>query len=291
MTDQDMTDQEMNAAYAVDGESTEQDDDTARLEADIEATRDEMTGTVEAIGDRLAPSNIVKEATSTVREATVGKVGDMTSTATEALSGAGTTVQETGSGILETIKQNPIPAAMAGIGIAWLWTHRADGGMNKFGSMDEWSSRGRTGYGRTGYGSSYGMNTQSWDTGNGGSERWSGGQTSGDQMQSGGIGDKVGDVTDELGRRASDVGDMAGRVPSQIGGGAQGLARQAQDVMEQSPLAAGAVALAVGAAISMALPATQAERRVIGPTAGQMLGQVESTATDALQKARDTTNA
>jgi hypothetical protein len=285
MTDQDMTDEVMNAGYAADVDAIEGDDDTARLEADIAATREEMTGTVEAIGDRLAPSNIVKEATSTVREATVGKVGDMTSTASDALSGAGTTVQETGSGILETIKQNPIPAAMAGIGIAWLWTHRADGGMNKFGSMDDWRARGRTGY------SGYGTNTQSWDSGYGGSDRWSDSQMSGDQMQSGGIGDKVGDVTDELGRRAADVGDMAGRVPSQLGGGAQGLARQAQDVMEQSPLAAGAVALAVGAAISMALPATQAERRVLGPTAGQVLGQVESTATDALQKARDTTTA
>src|SRR3954463_3550748 len=162
------------------------DDEAARLEADIAATREEMTGTVEAIGDRLAPSSLVKEATSTVRDATVGKVGDMTSTATDALSGAGMTVQETGSGILETIKQNPIPAAMAGVGIAWLWTHRADGGMNKYGSMDDWRARGRT---------SYGMNTQSWDTGYGGSDQWAGGgQMSGDQMQSGGIGDKVGDV-------------------------------------------------------------------------------------------------
>src|SRR3954451_15312441 len=184
MTDQDMTDQEMNAAYAVDGEISEQDDDTARLEADIEATRDEMTGTVEAIGDRLAPSNIVKEATSTVREATVGKVGDMTSTATDALSGAGTTVQETGSGLLETVKQNPIPAAMAGIGIAWLWTHRANSSMNKGDYQSFYGSdRGR-----------YGMSSTSWNQGSGGtSDAWLR-----DDMPSEGIGDKVGDVKDEL---------------------------------------------------------------------------------------------
>src|SRR4051794_39749915 len=84
------------------------DDDAARLEAEIAATREDMTETVEAIGDRLTPGNIVKGATSTVRDATVGKVGDMTSTATDALSGAGNTVQQTGSGLLETVKQNPI---------------------------------------------------------------------------------------------------------------------------------------------------------------------------------------
>jgi len=279
------------------------DDEAARLEADIAATREEMTGTVEAIGDRLAPSSLVKEATSTVRDATVGKVGDMTSTATDALSGAGSTVQQTGSGILETIKQNPIPAALTGIGLAWMWTHRANASMGKSdwqGSYGQGSygqgSYGQGSYGQGSYGferSGYGTSSDRWGTGTGsgtGYDAWAG-----DQTQSEGIGDKVGekvgDVTDEVGRRASQMGDVAGRVPSQIGGGAQGIARQAQDVIEQSPLAVGAVALAVGTAISMVLPVTQTERRVLGPTAGQVLGKVEDTATDALQKARETTPA
>jgi len=274
MSEQERTDVE-DGVYA---EADSADDEANRIEADIAATRDEMTGTVEAIGDRLAPSNIVKEATSTVREATVGKVEDMTSTASDALSGAGSTVQETGAGVLETIKQNPIPAALAGLGIAWMWTHRANSSSNMS------ASRGRTPYWPEASG--YGARSRYQDTGYAGSDAWSEQGT-----QQDGIGDKVGEVTDELGRRASQMGDAAGRMPSQLGGGAQGLARQAQDLMEQSPLAAGAVALAVGAAISMVLPVTQTERRVLGPTAGQVLGKVEDTATDALQKARETTPA
>jgi hypothetical protein len=244
-------------------------EDAARLEAEIAATRDEMTGTVEAIGDRLDPGNIVQEAKNTVRDATVGKVGEMTSTATEALSGAGTTVQETGSGLVETIKQNPIPAALAGAGIAWLWTHRAQTPKNDYGS-------GR-----------YRQGIDAWDTGYGAA----GSSWSGDRMStSEGIGDKVGDVTDEVGRRVSQVGDKVGQLPDRVGGGASGMTRQAQQLLEESPLAVGAVAMAVGAAISMALPVTQTERRVIGPKAGQMLGQVEDTATEALQKVQDSTN-
>jgi hypothetical protein len=69
------------------------------------------------------------------------------------------------------------------------------------------------------------------------------------------------------------------------------MTRQAQQLLEESPLAVGAVAMAVGAAIGMALPATQTERRVIGAKAGQMLGQVEETATEALQKVQESTNA
>jgi hypothetical protein len=239
--------------------------DAASIEADIAQTREQMTGTVEAIGDRLDPGAIVESAKQTVRDATVGKVEDMTTTATEALSGAGTTVQERGSGVLQTIKQNPIPAAMAGLGIAWLWTHRADAPKTQ------------------GYGGSRVQRTDAWDTAYGGASGWS------DESTSDRIGDKVGDAAESMGRRVSDVGDAMGRLPSQVGGTADGLSSQAQRLIDESPLAVGAVAIAVGAAISMALPVTQTERRVLGPAAGQVLGSVQDTATEALQKVQEAT--
>jgi hypothetical protein len=242
------------------GETDAAGDDAARIEADIAQTRDEMTGTVEAIGDRLAPESIVANAKQTVRDATVGKVEEMTSTATEALTDAGTTVQATGSGVLETIKQNPIPAALAGLGIAWLWTHRVD-------------TPAPRGYGA--------MRSPTWDAGYGGASAWS------PESDTAGIGDKVGDVADTVGRRVSDVGDAMGQLPRQVGGSADGLSRQAQRLMDESPLAVAAAAVAIGAAISMALPITQTERRVLGPAAGQVIGSVQDTATEALQKVQE----
>jgi hypothetical protein len=80
-------------------------------------------------------------------------------------------------------------------------------------------------------------------------------------------------------------------MPAQVGGTAESVARQTQRLIEESPLAVGAAALAVGAAIAMALPATQVERRVLGPAAGQVLGTVEDTATGALQKVQEETPA
>jgi hypothetical protein len=251
----------MNEARDVtSGEADASGDDAARIEADIAQTRDEMTGTVEAIGDRLAPESIVANAKQTVRDATVGRVEDMTSTATEALTDAGTTVQATGSGLLETIKQNPVPAAFAGLGIAWLWTHRADTSASR-------------GYPTT--------RSTTWDTGYGGANAWS------PESDTAGIGDKMGDVADTVGRRVSDVGDAVGQLPRQVGGSADGLSRQAQRLMDESPLAVAAAAVAIGAAISMALPLTQTERRVLGPAAGQVIGSVQDTATEALQKVQE----
>jgi hypothetical protein len=238
-------------------------DDADRIEAEIAETREEMTGTVEAIGDRLSPSTILDEAKQTVRNATVGKVEDMTATATETLSGATSTVQETGSGIVETLKQNPVPAAIAGIGIAWLWTHRAQGSKT------------------SAWGGSSSRRTDAWDMGYGGA--------SVPDRSSDAIGDKLGDAADSVGRRISGVGDVVAGVPGQVGGGAESVTRQAQRLIEESPLAVGAAALAVGAAIAMVLPATQVERRVLGPAAGQVLGTVEGTATEALQKVQEET--
>ena len=89
--------------------------------AEIEQTRQEMTGTVEAIGDRLAPKNVMKDATQAVKEATVGKVEDMASQASGFIGGATSSAQGAGGGVIETIKSNPVPALMTGVGLAWLF--------------------------------------------------------------------------------------------------------------------------------------------------------------------------
>jgi hypothetical protein len=243
-------------------------DEAARIEADIAETRERMTGTVEAIGDRLDPANIIDDAKQTVREATVGKVEDMTSTATEALGSAGSTVQDTGHGLLETVRQNPIPAALAGLGIAWLWTHRVSASRSEM-----------SGYPRR-------FDESQWDRGYGGAGS-RGGSWSSEASTSEGITDKLSDVTDAVGRRVSGVGDAVGRLPDNVGGSADGMSRQAQRIIEDSPLVAGAIALAVGAAISLALPTTQVERRVLGPAGERVLDSVETGATGALEKATE----
>jgi hypothetical protein len=90
------------------------------LVGDIVETRDEMTVTVEEIGDRLDPQNIIEGAKETVREATVGKVETMANTAGMMVTDAGDTVREAGSGLVDRITSNPIPAAMVGLGLGWL---------------------------------------------------------------------------------------------------------------------------------------------------------------------------
>ena len=79
--------------------------DPAQIERDIERTRADMTETIDALGARFQPSYLKEQA----QEAIVD------------------TARTAGTSMMDTIKDNPIPAAMAGLSIAWLFANRSSG--------------------------------------------------------------------------------------------------------------------------------------------------------------------
>jgi hypothetical protein len=121
-------------AYVTSDADTDSSSETEAIVEDIEQTRTELSGTIDAIQDRLNPDHLKDQAREMVRDATVGKAQDMVHSASD-------TARDTGNGILETIKQNPLPAALAGIGIGWLWKNRSQS-QNSY-------SQSRYNYGRT----------------------------------------------------------------------------------------------------------------------------------------------
>jgi hypothetical protein len=250
------------------------DPETAEKLGEIEQTRAAMHDTVEEIGDRLAPSTIVQNAKETVRDATVGKVEDMADSASQMFSDAGSTAQEAGYGIVETVRRNPIPAALAGIGIAWLVTHRASPQPRSW-DRAGWSERRRSGpY-------SSGLDTDDRGmTGSVGAKAGAVGEKVGEIGDR--VGQKVGQGVDSLSEQAERVGDRVGEVPEEMGYRVHDLSEQARTLIQDSPLAVGAVAVAVGTALGAALPATSMERRVLRPATEKAIGTAEETATKAL---------
>jgi len=95
-------------------DGVEKTDETEAIRADIEQTRTQMSATIDAIQEKLNPQNIVDQAKGAVREATIGRVENMVSEVRQ-------TAQEASSGFLDTIKDNPIPTAMAAVGLGWLF--------------------------------------------------------------------------------------------------------------------------------------------------------------------------
>src|SRR3954468_8896207 len=114
-------------------------DEEELLVADIEITRNELSGTISEIGNRLAPETIAAETRARVREATVGRFEDFKRE-------AGQTMEQTRTGIVETIRTNPVPAAIAAVGVGWLVKRYRDQEPERM-AMNSWSgSRGNLRY-------------------------------------------------------------------------------------------------------------------------------------------------
>ena len=90
------------------------------IRASIEETRERISHDLDEIGERLNPHNVKEDIKEGIREATIGRVEEMAREAGQRLSQAS-------SGLVQTIKDNPVPAVIAGVGIAWLFFGQSSG--------------------------------------------------------------------------------------------------------------------------------------------------------------------
>lgn len=217
--------------------------EAAEIRADIEVTRVEMGGTLNELGDRLEPGNLFEEARDNVRDATIGRVED--------------TARGISDMVLETIKRNPVPAAMAGAGLALLWANRSNG----------------NGHDRNGYGDGYGAQPKP--------ER--------------GVGDKIGEaagmVGDTVGGAAGNLGSAVGEASENIGQGVgelgQTIGWRLDRVMQANPLALAAVAVGAGAVVGTILPETSQEREMLGDASRQVSIAVRDAVDEAGASAKE----
>jgi len=280
------------------------DQDTAAIRANIEQTRSEMSSTIDAIQERLNPEHLkdqvkeqvkeqFEEAKATVREATIGKAEDMVRMAEQRVDDARLT-------LIETIRQNPLPAAMVGIGLGWLFMNRRSP---------------EPSYRQTPYTGRYGANG-SGDYG----RDWRRSEYRGDQRTYGRDYDHENVL--EQGQRAvgdtvSRVQDAAGHMASQAQEKVEGIAERAQDSVEhvvnqaqetagnlrhqthyqaqrfearfeqvlyETPLAVGAIALALGTAVGLAAPQTRQENEFMGEARDSLVEKAQEVAQDTVEK-------
>lgn len=268
----------------------------------INQTRSEMGQTIDAIQQKLSPDNLAQQAKDTVREATVGKVegalNDAGNTVQQAASSTTNAVQQAGTSLIDTIKQNPIPAALAGVGLGWLFMSMRK---NNQPSRQTYTY-GPYGTGSdTGYRGSYaGAGQPGWDyttpSDSGNAPQSGSGNAIGqgiNQAQQA-AGNVAGQAQDMAGQVANQVQDTAGQVMnqaqqqmSQLGANAQQTASDFQTMMRQNPLAVGAGALALGLAIGLAVPETSEEDRLLGPARESLTGQAQQVAQDTAQKVQN----
>lgn len=89
------------------------------IRQEIIETRERISHDLDELGERLNPHNVKENIKDGIREATIGRVEDMARQ-------AGQKLNDAGSGLVQTIKDNPVPAVIAGVGIAWLFLGKSN---------------------------------------------------------------------------------------------------------------------------------------------------------------------
>jgi len=300
---------------------------TREIRQEIAQTREEMSETIEAIQDRLSPGNIVSHASETVRDAASRKVHQMTNTA----GNAAERVMDTS--FIQTVRSNPIPAAMIGIGTAWLLmkgrsdsdryryssesyrSYRGNDWRNpggRYGTGDysgsygavgtagsEATGSGSAGYGTTGYGAAgstgygttgstgYGATGETGEYSGSGSGEYATGSGStgygGTEYRAGGY-----EGREQYGSGYGLTGSRGfGRSGSS--NWSNGRAQATLDrIVRDNPLALGAAAVLVGAAIGMSVPSTEYENQFMGEARDNVVDRAREMASDAANKVTET---
>ena len=248
---------------------------TEHLKAQIEETRSQMGDTIDAIQERLSFSNIsdqvservnhaIETAKDTVYDATIGK--------------AVTFMKNMGDGIsdntmVKTAKNNPFPLALIGIGAGLLAYNAMKPRQHRsFDGRREWSPRDT--YPEPVMAKS--MMTTAQDK-----------LSSASETVSTAAGNAYDTVSNKMADAYSSAGDLAHRAYDKAGEVGQYTQQQYDHYMNENPLAVGALALAVGAAIGLAIPSTHYEDELMGETRDNMLEKAQSTANQYIDKAKN----
>ena len=247
------------------GSDLDYEEDAEQIRSEIEDTRAEMSQTINEIQERLSPEHLMGQVKETVRDATIGKVervmetiGEVTEPAREAMSRAGSTIKEAGTSVGNRIWANPIPIALIGLGVGMLWMRS-----------------------RRGNGHDYTRNTSlrpsRQNLSGGGQTRYTG--------TSSGTLDQVKDSASNLAHRSTEaLGDLGSRARES----ANSVGTRFGQLMRDNPLAVGAVAVAAGTAVGLALPSTRLESEYIGETSERLVDKAQEVARGAIDKVQDT---
>ena len=249
---------------------------TEEIKEKIEETRNKMGETIDAIQDRLSFSNIsdqvsehvnfaVDTAKDALYEATLGKVREI-------MKNIGSELSK--NSIVNTAKKNPVPFVLMGLGAGLL-------------AYQSYSGSKNPAPGRRRLSGNHEFDNQGADSGS--SMLASAGDKVGDIA--GKVSDATGSAYEKLSSTAGSVYSGAGGALSQAYSKVGDLGSAARDqygtYIEENPLAVGAVALALGAAVGMSIPATRYESNLMGDARQEFIDRAQSTATDLLGKAKD----
>ena len=236
------------------------DSDAARIQADIEHTRNDLDRTLSAIERRLAPSQLMEDGFHYLRN-----------------NGATEYVQNLGT----AAKSDPIPLALVGVGIAWLMLSN---GRSR--GMADIHARSRVGDAASAVGDKASAAASAVSDA-------ADGVAAGVKDTLSSVKDKVSQTAQRISDTAQSARDSARRVGDtarQVGNtarqGAQRVRGSYDYLVSEQPLAIGAIGLALGVALAAAAPRTRTEDDLLGDTSDRLKDDVKQSGREQVDKAK-----
>jgi hypothetical protein len=254
-----------------------EDKNSAEIQREIDRTRSEMSETLDELRHSLSPGELVDQAMTYLKD---GGAGQFT------------------SNLSETIKQNPVPTALIGIGIAWLMM---GGGSRQtsapsFSYRDEGErfqgvgSRARNMVGRA----SEQASTMAQSAREGTSTRLQGAQAA-----AGGARERAGEMAHHTRERVGGMAQgvqhqmeaTADQVRSQMGYQTERARQSITYLLHEQPLVLGALGFALGAALGAGLPSTALEDEIMGETRDEYVQRAKEMGEEQLEKVQQVATA
>jgi Protein of unknown function (DUF3618) len=222
-----------------------------QIQRDIERTRAEMGETIETIRQKMSPGELVDQAIDYFKNSGPSQFT---------------------SNLGETVKANPVPVTLIGLGIGWLMLA---------GSRDSHPSRT--------------WSTASYARDKMGAAASSTAARAGQMVQ--GARERTGAAQERLGEASARLGEMAEGARHQMGEAADRVrhqvrtqSAQARDMLnylrDEQPLLLGVLGFALGAALGAGLPPTRREDELLGEMRDEAMHRAKEAGAEQLNKAQ-----
>ena len=229
------------------------------LEREVDEVRQRLSQTVDALGTRLSPGELLDQFIGTARE-------------------HGGELSRNFGGQL---KQNPVPALLTTVGIAWMMAGSGN------------SANAGAGYSSAGGSYADDADSMAGDGSNGSSL----GQAVKSKVEAGKDKLAVGKnklaegrqtAADGLDSARSSIGEHAGAARHNAKVQASELQQNMQQFMHEQPLVAGTLGLALGAALGALVPPTETEDKLVGSASDSATERAEQAAVEQYERGRET---
>ena len=263
--------------------------ETDEIRGEIERTRVEMSETIGEIQDRLRPDHLLQQAKDGVREAAVGKAKTIMSSASDTAYSAAQRARGYGNHMAWYAKEHPIRMAITAGVVTWLvMRNRGTGSQPYYGALDtSWDQddympgeptlRDRVGDAASTAKQAVGEYAST--------AKQAVGEYASSARET--VGEYAASARETVNEYAQSAASSARTASRRVSSAASSATTTVDEFVHENPLAAGAIAVAIGAAIGLCVRATEYEDRAMGATRDQALAKAKNVASNLTANVTD----